>query len=63
MADLKTLVAVTKQQTVHCPMCTHDVPAAVIHAGKRIFVKAGQKCGRCSANLDAAYILRLDQAA
>ena len=63
MPAVREIVAVTESQPVHCPMCTHDVIAEVVHAGKREFVKSGQKCPHCSAALDAAYILRLDQAA
>ncbi len=48
---------------VHCPSCTHNVEADVVHQGRRFFVKPGQKCPRCSSTLDAAYILRFDQAA
>ncbi len=47
----------------HCPMCTHNVPAYVIVAGRRVFVKPGQKCPRCAGTLDAAYVLELDRAA
>ena len=48
---------------VYCPICTHTVPADIVSAGKVAKVKAGQKCGRCSASLDAGYIMRLDRAA
>jgi hypothetical protein len=48
---------------VYCPICTHTVNADVIHTGKRPVVKPGQKCGHCSAALDAGYIMRLDRAA
>ncbi len=48
---------------VHCPMCTHSVEAAIVHQGRRMFIKPGQKCPRCSSTLDAAYILRFDRAA
>ncbi|MEO7144529.1 MAG: hypothetical protein ABI165_13605 [Bryobacteraceae bacterium] len=48
---------------VYCPICTHTVDAAVIHSGKRNIVKPGQKCARCSASLDAGYIMHLDRAA
>jgi len=49
--------------TVHCPMCTHTVAAEIAHQGRRMFVKPGQKCPRCTSTLDAAYILRFDKAA
>jgi transposase-like protein len=48
---------------VHCPSCTHNVDAEVLHQGRRTFVKPGQKCSRCSSTLDAAYILQYDKAA
>jgi hypothetical protein len=48
---------------VHCPICTHTVEGIVVHSGKTTKVKPGQKCSRCSASLDPAYILRLAQAA
>ncbi len=48
---------------VYCPMCTHTVEAEIQHAGKRVFVKDGQKCPRCSASLDAGYIFHMDRAA
>lgn len=46
---------------VHCPICTHTVPAAVENGGRRVV--AGQKCPRCSAKLDAAVVVRTLQAA
>jgi uncharacterized protein (UPF0212 family) len=48
---------------VHCPSCTHNVDADVLQQGRRMFVKPGQKCPRCSSTLDAAFILRFDRAA
>jgi methionyl-tRNA synthetase len=48
---------------VYCPICTHTVEGTVISNGKTAKVKAGQKCSRCSASLDPAYIMRLDRAA
>ena len=48
---------------VHCPMCTHTVAAEIAQQNRRMFVKPGQKCPRCSSTLDAAYILRYDKAA
>jgi len=48
---------------VHCPMCTHAVPAEVEHVKKRMIVKAGQKCPRCASSLDAAAVLYLLHAA
>ncbi|MBS1876151.1 MAG: hypothetical protein JSU00_23260 [Acidobacteria bacterium] len=48
---------------VHCPSCTHNVNAEILQQGRRMSVKPGQKCPRCAAPLDAAYILRFDRAA
>jgi DNA-directed RNA polymerase subunit RPC12/RpoP len=48
---------------VYCPICTHTVEGIVVTAGKSSKVKPGQKCSRCSAALDPAYIMRMDQAA
>jgi len=35
----------------------------VVSTGKSAKVKPGQKCSRCSAALDPAYIMRMDRAA
>lgn len=51
------------QATVHCPICTHTVPATVIVRGKNMYVKPGQKCARCTASLDAGRLLWLANAA
>jgi len=51
------------QAFVYCPICTHTVEGTVVHSGKTAKVKTGQKCSRCSASLDPAYILRTVQAA
>ena len=48
---------------VYCPICTHTVDAAVIQTRKGTRVDPGQKCPRCSASLDAGYVMRLNQAA
>ena len=48
---------------VHCPICTHTVPAAVDLSLKRPRIVPGQKCPRCAAKLDAAYVLEVLQAA
>jgi hypothetical protein len=48
---------------LYCPICTHTVEGTVVTQGKSIKVKTGQKCSRCSAALDPAYIMRLAQAA
>jgi uncharacterized Zn finger protein (UPF0148 family) len=48
---------------VYCPICTHTVEGIVVTEGKTAKVKPGQKCSRCSAALDPAYIMRMDRAA
>jgi hypothetical protein len=48
---------------VHCPICTHNVDADIVQTGRRVMVKPGQKCPRCSSTLDVAYIIRFDRAA
>lgn len=48
---------------VHCPICTHSVPADVQYVGKRAKVVPGQKCSRCHSALDAAALLYLQLAA
>jgi hypothetical protein len=47
---------------VYCPICTHTVEGIVVATAKTAKVKPGQKCSRCSAALDPAYIMRLDRA-
>jgi hypothetical protein len=42
----------------YCYICTHTVEAQVIQAGKRAWVKSGQKCPRCRSPLEAAAVLR-----
>ena len=48
---------------VYCPICTHTVEGIVVSNGKVAKTKPGQKCSRCSASLDPAYIMRMDRAA
>jgi hypothetical protein len=48
---------------VYCPICTHTVEGIIVTAGKNSKVKPGQKCSRCAAALDPAYIMRMDRAA
>lgn len=59
----KKPVIKTASGQVHCPICTHSVPAEVEYVGKRIRVIAGQKCARCQSSLDAAALLYLRHAA
>ncbi len=44
---------------VHCPICTRTVEAQVVPLERygKVRVAYGQKCPRCAAVLDAAYIL------
>ena len=48
---------------VHCPICTHNVPAQVEEIKKRVRVVPGQKCARCHSTLDAAVVLPQREAA
>jgi hypothetical protein len=48
---------------VHCPICTHNVPAHIEEIRKRIRVVPGQKCPRCHSPLDAAVVLPQQEAA
>jgi uncharacterized Zn finger protein (UPF0148 family) len=48
---------------VYCPICTHTVEGIGVSDRKGAKVKPGQKCSRCSAALDAGYIMRLERAA
>jgi len=48
---------------VYCPMCTRTVEVMVIHQGKHALVTPGQKCPRCSASIDAGYVIGFDRAA
>lgn len=51
------------QAQVHCPMCTHTVPAAITTVARRVKVTPGQKCPRCHATLDAAAVVFIREAA
>ena len=53
----------TSRGSVYCLICTHTVEADVVPNGRRVFVRAGQKCPRCASSLDAAYIVVHNQAA
>lgn len=63
-----TTAAAVYGALVYCPICTHSVPANVTlvrnAAGRRVpRVVAGQRCARCSSPLDAAYVLKVNEAA
>jgi len=51
------------QARVYCPICTHTVEADVTPVARgwnqKLRVVRGQKCSRCEAVLDAAYVLNL----
>jgi hypothetical protein len=53
----------TLRGQVHCPICTHNVPADVELSGRRPRVIPGQRCPRCAATLDVAAVVQLPQAA
>jgi hypothetical protein len=57
------LMKAAAQAQVHCPMCTHTVPASITVVAKRIKVAPGQKCPRCHATLDAAAVVFVREAA
>ncbi len=61
--ETKPLPAVESKAFLHCPICTHTVEGVVLLRGKTMKVKPGQKCSRCSAALDPAYILYFAKAA
>jgi len=48
---------------VHCPICTHTVPAELDLGGKRPRVTTGQRCPRCGSSLDVAVIVQIPEAA
>ncbi len=48
---------------VYCLICTHTVEADVIPVGRKVSVRRGQKCPRCSSSLDAAYVVVQPRAA
>lgn len=61
--QMKSVAPVESKGYLHCPICTHTVEGTVTTQGRTMKVKPGQKCSRCSASLDPAYILRYDRAA
>ncbi len=60
---MKALLEKTMPGQVHCPICTHNVPADINISSKRPLVVPGQKCPRCSSTLDAAFVLEVLEAA
>lgn len=61
--QLKAVPVLESKAFVYCPICTHTVEGIVVSQGKSTKVKPGQKCSRCSAALDPAYVMRLANAA
>lgn len=53
----------TSRSSVYCLICTHTVEADIVPVGRRVFVRSGQKCPRCSSSLDAAYVVGQRRAA
>jgi uncharacterized protein (UPF0212 family) len=62
-ATLISTVDKTLRGQVHCPICTHNVDADIDIRSKRPRVVPGQKCPRCVAPLDAAFVLEVAEAA
>lgn len=48
---------------VYCPLCTHTVEAVATRSLKRPYTRPGQRCPRCTASLDAAYVWPVHRAA
>ena len=48
---------------VHCPICTHTVPADIDLSGKRARAVQGQRCARCGSSLDVAIVVQVPEAA
>ena len=62
ITTMKSHISATKG-SVHCLICTRTVDADIVRAGRKLFVKSGQKCPRCGSCLDAGYVVRLNEAA
>jgi hypothetical protein len=60
---MKALIENQTHGQVHCPICTHTVPADIDFRGKRVRVAQGQRCPRCSSSLDVAVIIQIPEAA
>jgi transposase-like protein len=60
---MKALIESQLKGQVHCPICTHTVPAEIDVHGKRARVAAGQRCPRCRSSLDVAVIVVIPEAA
>jgi len=60
---MKALMENHNQGQVHCPICTHTVPAELDLRGKYARVAPGQRCPRCRSSLDVAVIVVIPKAA
>jgi hypothetical protein len=60
---MKLLTENHTQGQVHCPICTHTVPAELDLKGKHARVVQGQRCARCKSSLDVAVIVQIPEAA
>ncbi len=47
----------------YCPICTRTVEAPVVGSGRKVRVRPGEKCPRCSSSLEAACVVRYETAA
>ena len=61
-------VGVPTDALVYCPICTHSVHGKVrfvrnAAARKTAVTVSGQRCSRCASPLDAAVVLRIEEAA
>jgi hypothetical protein len=60
---MKALVANNIKGQVHCPICTHTVPADIDLRCRYARVAPGQRCPRCSSSLDVAVVVQIPEAA
>jgi len=60
---MKALIENRTLGQVHCPICTHTVPAEIDLRGKQPRVVAGQRCPRCGCSLEVAVIVQVPEAA
>jgi DNA-directed RNA polymerase subunit RPC12/RpoP len=60
---MKALVENQIKGQVHCPICTHTVPADIDLSGRYARVAPGQRCPRCSSSLDVAVVVQIPEAA
>lgn len=60
---MKALVENHTKGQVHCPICTHTVPADLDLKRKFPRVEPGQRCPRCASSLDVAVVIQIPEAA